>query len=128
MLPADHRLTDPASFRRASKLGRRSGARTLVTHLLVDPADAAGPARPARVGFVVGRGVGTAVARNRVRRRLRHAVAERIASLPPSSLLVVRAQAAARDASYRELALDLDRCLDRSLDRPDPARSAQVSR
>lgn len=125
MLPADHRLTDPASFRRASKLGRRSGARTLVTHLLVDPADAAGPAR---VGFVVGRGVGTAVARNRVRRRLRHAVAERIASLPPSSLLVVRAQAAARDASYRELARDLDRCLDRSLDRPDPARSAQVSR
>ncbi|HEY1739478.1 MAG TPA: ribonuclease P protein component, partial [Acidimicrobiia bacterium] len=30
----------------------------------------------ARVGFAIGRGVGTAVDRNRLRRRLRHVVAE----------------------------------------------------
>ena len=113
MLPADHRLTRPHSFRHAVKAGRRAGARTLVTHLATAERSraTAGP----RVGFVVNKAVGSAVVRNRVKRRLRHAAGARIALLPDDALLVVRAQPPAAAASYEELAADLDRCLDRSL-------------
>ncbi|KAA1426765.1 ribonuclease P protein component [Nocardioides antri] len=111
MLPADHRLTRPTSFRRAVKAGRRSGARTLVTHLALSEERADGQL----VGFVVSKAVGNAVVRNRVKRRLRHAARERLALLPAGALLVVRAQPAAATASYQELVADLDRCLDRSL-------------
>jgi ribonuclease P protein component len=44
-----------------------------------------------RVGFVVSRSVGNAVTRNRVKRRLRHLVADRLAATPAGVDLVVRA-------------------------------------
>lgn len=66
-----------------------------------------------QVGFVVSKAVGGAVVRNRVKRRLRHAMRERVAALPLRSVLVVRAQPPAAEASYPELLADLDRCLDR---------------
>ena len=69
-----------------------------------------------RIGFVVARSVGPAVTRNRVKRRLRHLVRERIDVLPESVLLVVRAQPAASSASYGELGAALDRCLHRVLE------------
>lgn len=122
MLPADHRLTRPTSFRHAVKAGRRSRARTLVTHLALSGE----LGERARVGFVVSKAVGNAVVRNRVKRRLRHASAERLGLLPDGALLVVRAQPPAASASYSELAGDLDRCLDRSLD--SAAGSGQVER
>jgi ribonuclease P protein component len=76
---------------------------------LVDPA----AADPPKGGFVVSRAVGDAVARNRVRRRLRHLVRPRLSALPPGSLLVVRALPAAADASSADLADDLDAALRR---------------
>lgn len=124
MLAAGNRLTDPEGFRAASRRGHRAGSRTVVTHLLLPaeqqavgmsgPPSAAAPApRPPRVGFVVSKAVGNAVVRNRVQRRLRHAVRDRLDVLPPGSLLVVRAQPAAALSSYTELVGDLDRCLHR---------------
>ncbi len=109
MLSAAHRLTDGASFQTAVRSGRRAGSRTLVVHLAVP----AGPARPARVGFVVSQAVGNAVTRNRVKRRLRHLAREHVSSLPGAAVLVVRALPAASDASYAELGADLERCLRR---------------
>jgi ribonuclease P protein component len=90
------------------------GSRTMVLHLLTTP-DQAGAPGPAQVGFVVTRAVGGAVLRNRVRRRLRHLVRERLPELPAGSLLVVRALPAATGASYGELREDLGRCLHRVL-------------
>ena len=111
MLPAAARLTSGESFRRGVREGRRAGSRTLVLHLSVPEVQVLG--EPARVGFVVGKGIGGAVVRNRVRRQLRHLVRDRLADLPPSSTLVVRALAGAADASYDELRGDLGRCLGR---------------
>jgi len=71
-----------------------------------------GDSGPARVGFVVSRAVGNAVVRNRVQRRLRHAVRDELAGLA-GSVLVVRALPAAAQASYAELDADLQRCLTR---------------
>ena len=110
MLPREHRLTDASSFRTAVREGRRAGRRTLVVHL------GQGGGTPApRVGLVVSRAVGNAVVRNRVKRRLRHLARERVAGLPGSALVVVRALPAAGTASYAELAGDLDGCLRRVL-------------
>ena len=65
------------------------------------------------MGFVVSRAVGSAVTRNRVKRRLRHLMRERVAGLDRGSLLVVRALPAAAEATYAELGAELDRCLAR---------------
>ena len=112
MLPVEHRLTDSETFRTAVRRGRRSGSSTLVVHLWVDP----GAVGPASVGFTVSKAVGTAVVRNRVKRRLRHLTREHLPTLealPGRAALVVRAQPAAAGASYAELGADLGRCLRR---------------
>ncbi len=62
-------------------------------------------------GFVVGRGVGNAVLRNRVKRRLRHLMADRLPLLAAHSSLVVRANPAAAAADSGQLGLALDHCL-----------------
>jgi ribonuclease P protein component len=69
------------------------------------------------VGFVVSKAVGNAVVRNKVKRRMRSLVAERLGTLPQGSLVVVRALPAAADAEYSRLSGDLDSCLRRSLSR-----------
>ena len=84
----------------------------MVAHLVVPNVDKA-TSVPAKVGFVVAKSVGPAVTRNRVKRRLRHLMRERIHTLPGGSLLVVRALPAAGAVSSRDLAGDLDRCLER---------------
>ena len=93
-------------FSDAVRRGSRSG-RTLLTGYLLVPADAADDAPP-RAGFVVSRAVGTAVVRNRVRRRLRALVREYLSSLPGGSLLVVRAHPQAATARQADLAAELD--------------------
>ena len=67
------------------------------------------------MGFIVTRAVGNAVARNRVKRRLRHLSREHLGSLPSSAVLVVRALPAAAGAASAELGADLVRCLDRAM-------------
>ena len=57
---------------------------------------------------MVSRAVGTAVVRNRVRRRLRALMREYLSSLPEGSLLVVRAHPQAATASQADLAAELD--------------------
>jgi ribonuclease P protein component len=118
VLERRHRLTSSAGFTATTRGGRRAGSRTLVLHLALrdSPATEASTDVP-RVGFAVGRTLGNAVTRNRVRRRLRHLVRERLARLPRSADLVVRALPAAADASYTSLGLDLDRALDQALGR-----------
>ncbi|HET9995953.1 MAG TPA: ribonuclease P protein component [Nocardioides sp.] len=123
MLPAAARLTSGESFRRCIRTGHRAGSRTLVLHLAGADDPSAGPASP-RVGFVVSRAVGNAVVRNRVRRRLRHLVRDRLGELPPGAVVVVRALPDAAGASSSELRGDLARCLERVLPRVQPQPAA----
>jgi ribonuclease P protein component len=105
-----------AEFTLTVRTGIRAGRPRLVGHLLVR-ADGIHAAEPARVGFVVSRAVGSAVTRNRVRRRLRELMRGYLQSLPGGSLLVVRANAAAAHASQPDLAADLDLVISRLLRR-----------
>lgn len=114
MLNRANRLTAGRMFAPTIREGRRAGTRRLVVHLDPAPATRSGASTPL-VGFVVSKAVGPAVVRNRVRRRLRHLARERVASLPGSAVLVIRALPPAADASSALLAEDLDRALGRVL-------------
>jgi len=111
VLPAVHRLRDGDGFRTVMRRGERARSHTLVAHFLL-PEDSKSPVA-AVVGFVVGRRVGTAVVRNRVKRRLRHLTRDRLGVLPDGSALVVRALPSSASASSVELGSDLDRALAR---------------
>src|SRR5471030_3404812 len=104
------------------RMGRRAARPRLVVHLALSDSSAEGGVEPGRAGttapragFVVGRQVGGAVVRNRVRRQLQHLSADRLAELPPGARLVVRALPAAAGSSGRELGADLDAAIARSL-------------
>lgn len=102
------------------RAGKRVGSRLLVVHVAVtDPRRDRSP----RVGFVVSKGVGSAVIRNRTKRRLRALMAAHLAGLPGGVDLVVRAQPAAGAASFAELGADLEHLLPRVLRRL-PERAA----
>ena len=112
MLPAAVRMRHRREFDHAVRAGRRGSAAALVLHLARDP-DAHVPAQP-RVGFVVGRGVGPSVVRNRVRRQLRHVVGARLIRISadaPGASVVVRATPRAAGVGSTELAQDFDRAL-----------------
>jgi ribonuclease P protein component len=102
----------------AAVRGRRSAVPALVVHHRI-----AAEAHDVQVGFVVNRAVGTAVTRNRLRRRLRHAVRARLADLSPGTRLVVRVTPAAGRLPGTALVDQLDTALDRLL-----RRSAGVGR
>jgi ribonuclease P protein component len=117
VLPQQSRMRSPEEFKRAMRSGQRAGGATLSGHLLLtDPGVVPEDASP-KVGLVVSRAVGSAVVRNRVKRRLRELMRRRLASLPGGCLLVVRAHPAAAGARQADLAADLDLVLGRLMRR-----------
>lgn len=96
MLPAASRLRAPDEFRSVVRDGVRVGRRTLVLHVLLTPNP------PSRAGFVVSKAVGNAVTRNRVKRRLRHLVAEVLPDQRVPVDVVVRALPAAATSPLAE--------------------------
>ncbi|GAA0916877.1 ribonuclease P protein component [Nonomuraea longicatena] len=115
MLSRHSRMRKGEDFAAAIKRGRRAGRPTLVLHLRVS-----GEETPL-VGFVVSRAVGGAVVRNKVKRRLRHLIRDRLDRLPRGSLLVIRANPPAASARFEDLAAELDAALDRLLRRRESA-------
>ncbi|WP_422772488.1 ribonuclease P protein component [Plantactinospora sp. WMMC1484] len=138
MLAAAQRLRRSSDFAAAIRGGRRANRGSVVVHLdltavpvspmtetTLKPAPGAGAGQepaPARAGFVVSKAVGGAVVRNRVRRRLRHLVRDRLPGLPPGATLVVRALPVAAQASYAALGADLDAAIAASLAPRKPSR------
>lgn len=92
--------------------GTRKGGRILVLHLVVGSGAGQGGSRAA---LAVGKGVGTAVERNRVARKIRHCLRPRLGALPDGSCLVVRALPGSSRAGSDEIARELDRMLSQAL-------------
>lgn len=96
-------------FRRTVRRGVRAGRRTVVVHALPvsrDAVDDSTDSPDSIVGFVVARSVGSAVRRNRVRRRLRHLCGPHLEALEQPTMVVVRALPASAIAGD-ELGADL---------------------
>jgi ribonuclease P protein component len=123
VLPAQHRLRHSADFAAAVRAtgGARSGSRLIVVHANQTDARAG---LPPRVGFVVSKAVGSAVVRNRTKRRLRALAQQRLALLPQGTDVVIRANPPAAQANSSELGDELDVLLTRVMRR---LRSARIS-
>ena len=96
--PKSRRLTRAAEFERVKKNGRAERGRFLVLGIL--PTD---NAAPFRAGFVTSRAVGSAVVRNRARRRLREIVRRHQREIRTGVWIVTIARVSAAGASYQEL-------------------------
>ena len=97
--PKRRRLSRSAEFERVYRQGRSKGNRFLVLYAFPrEEADSEGP----RLGLSVGRRVGGAVDRTRVKRALREAFWEEARRLPEGSDYVVVARPDARDLAQRE--------------------------
>ena len=91
------RLRTPTDFQATMRHGVRSGRPSVVVHARLRTVP------PSRAGFVVSKAVGTAVVRNRVKRRLRAVVAEQMRTAPLRDLPVlvqVRALPPAAEADH----------------------------
>ncbi len=88
--------------------GRRCAGALTVTYVLGSETDDA-----ARFGFIVSRQVGSAVVRNRIRRRLKAVCAEALPRVRPGMDIVVRALPATSTADFGELKAEVTRCLER---------------
>ena len=104
-------MRDSEDFSTTVRRGQKAGRTSLVVHVLPDAARSQQP----MVGFVVSKAVGSAVERNRVKRRLRHLMrVEHISRLPAGSRVVVRALPAAAGAPSASLGIDLADALRRA--------------
>ena len=97
-LPKKRRLTRPSEFAEVKKDGRAERGRLLVLSVL--PTN---DAAPFRAGFVTSRALGSAVVRNRARRRLREIVRKHQGEIVTGVWIVTIARANAATASYQEL-------------------------
>jgi ribonuclease P protein component len=108
VLARDQRMRSGEDFRHTIRRGRRAAQPTLVTHVVP------GTDGPTSVGFVVSKAVGSAVVRNRVKRRLRHLMRERVDALPAGTRVVVRALPPSAPATSADLGTALDVALRRA--------------
>jgi ribonuclease P protein component len=119
MLPRAHRLTQSRAFQALYRRGRRWEHALAVLHTLPRSAG------DVRFGVVVGKKVGKAVQRNRVRRLIREALRQQLPALPIGVHGVWVARPAAAGASFREIEQAVHDLMERArLVRPVPSPSA----
>jgi ribonuclease P protein component len=117
--PAMQRLRQRADF-----LAAATGAKAPVTGFVLQALNRREDG-PVRVGFTTSRKVGTAVERNRVRRRLREVVRlSQPGRMRPGYDYVLIGRRAALDLSFERLAEEFDRALQRVHRAPQGARNS----
>lgn len=89
MLPASQRLQRNQDFRRVYKRGREYVHPLAVLYVMRRTGEEAAQTPGRRVGFVVSKKQGNAVARNRIKRRLREAVRLMLDELKPGAVDLV---------------------------------------
>ncbi len=97
-MPRANRLTSAADIRRTYSEGRKASSPAVVAHVLLS-----GEARPARLGVSAARGIGSAVRRNRAKRRIREAVRELGRPLTQGADVMLVASRKATSLEFQEL-------------------------
>ncbi len=110
-MPAFPTLTRRADFEALARSATSAACRLLIVKARRTDGEVT------RVGLSTPRGIGGAVPRNRLRRRLREAIRQRYATTASGWDLLVIARPAAADASVADLGASLDRLLARCIGR-----------
>ena len=97
MLAKPNRVTQAHDFKTIVRRGRRFVSDTMVLYVLPTESDVS------RFGFIVTKAVGGAVVRNSVRRRLRSASHDLLATVGAGNDVVVRALPASVEATWATL-------------------------
>ncbi|XAS69797.1 ribonuclease P protein component [Micrococcaceae bacterium Sec5.7] len=106
MLATRNRLRTATDFSKTVRSGVRNGRRNVVLYTAAIAAD-----EPSRIGFIVSKSVGNAVARNLVKRRLREVGAASLNEYGTGFAIVVRALPASASASWDQLLADYNAAL-----------------
>jgi ribonuclease P protein component len=109
--PRAARLLKHSDFERVYKRGRRHFS-SHMTVFYLSQAEAPSPEQCARVGFTVGRVLGGAVERNRIKRRLREAVRLRRALLKGGVDVVINPKKSVLTLEFSVLLEEVGRALD----------------
>ena len=99
--PKSRRLTQSAEFAQVKKNGRVYRGRSVLLSIL-----RANGATRFRAGFITSRALGSAVARNRVRRRLREIVRKHQREIVDGTWIVTIPRANAVGATYQQLEVE----------------------
>lgn len=126
MLPKKHRMRSAGDFSATVRSGARSGRRNVVLYARLR--GGAGSTEPSRVGFIVSKAVGNAVARNLVKRRLRAIMAEGLHAHAEGLDIVVRALPAAAQSGWDVLSGDARQALEFSCRRAVDRNSDRLPR
>jgi ribonuclease P protein component len=112
VLATKNRLRTSTDFSTTVRSGVRNGRRNVVLYTATIGAD-----EPSRIGFIVSKAVGNAVARNLVKRRLREAGAVSLREHGTGFAIVVRALPSSATASWQELLTDYNAALETTMKR-----------
>jgi ribonuclease P protein component len=112
VLATRNRLRTATDFSTTVRSGVRNGRRNVVLYTAAIAAD-----EPSRIGFIVSKGVGNAVVRNLVKRRLREAGAASLREYGTGFAIVVRALPASASASWDQLLSDYNAALESTMAR-----------
>lgn len=112
MLATRNRLRTALDFSTTVRSGVRHGRRNVVLYTAAIAAD-----EPSRIGFIVSKGVGNAVTRNLVKRRLREAGAASLREYGTGFAIVVRALPASANSNWDQLLADYNAALDSTMNR-----------
>ena len=122
MLPRSNRMVTPADFRLAIRSGSRAGQQRLIVHCRTDE-----ESDSRLVGFVVPKSqIKRAVGRNRVKRQLRHLMADRLSAQPAGARVVVRVKADALGVTSEQLGEELDQVLARAWKKWDRSQEGRA--
>jgi len=123
-IPSEYRLRKHAEFERVYRAGRRHFSPLLTAFYLLRADNSSGSgsgaegdgrreaSRTVRVGITVGRALGKAVARNRIKRRLRAAVTENLLRIKRPVDVVINPKKVAEDIDFRKLCSEVARAFD----------------
>ncbi|MCX7522759.1 ribonuclease P protein component [Microbacterium sp. STN6] len=112
MLAKANRITRGDDYRAVVRRGRRSVRTATITYRR-RAADDNKQSPFVRFGFIVGKSVGNAVTRNRVRRRLKAICRELIPHVDPGMEIVIRALPASAGATWATLQDEIIRAVTR---------------
>lgn len=123
-IPREHRLRKHAEFELVYKSGRRQFSSSFSAfYLLRSGTDTEGP----RVGITVGRQLGAAVRRNRIKRRVRAAVGQNLGRLSGAVDVVINPKKAVFDMDFATLGAEIARAFDVIAQKTVPVRESDRS-